>query len=436
MSDLTTTQIFATGEKNITATKMNNIIGGAVIQPDFYASKPTASSVNPTDNLLILSGGAYAQAPFSTVVNSVGASMGPQITAVRLRSFNAIGNPTFEVDQVNVGNTVSNVGNVKIIDRWKTAKTGTMQLSAGRNAAAAGEVLIPGMNFFISSYFFRVTLTTQQASLGATDNFQCFQSIEGSRLRELFGDVHSSQLLVRSSVAGLKFGLCLQDQTSSKSLVKLCTIPSANTWTLITLPNLPIFASGGTWGGTPGIIGYYLMLTLAAGTTLTAPANDTWQNGNFVGAVGQDNFASKPVNSTFDIAFVQHEPGAQCTTPIDCSWQQNYDDCLRYFAKSYDYEIAPGTATFVGGASGWQSSTTFVSCSVRFPKAMAKIPTVIAYNPVGGTANSLRLFGVSYAVSSVSDLGKGGFDGLTAATMPAVVAGQTANFHYTSDTGW
>ena len=61
--------------------------------------------------------------------------------------------------------------------------------------------------------------------------------------RELAGDVHSVSLLVRSSVAGLKFGLILRDSpTTTKTLAKLCTIPSSGTWTLIQLPNNSILA--------------------------------------------------------------------------------------------------------------------------------------------------------------------------------------------------
>src|SRR5258707_7062041 len=140
----------------------------------------------------------------------------------------------------------------------------------------------------------------------------------------------------------------------------MCTIPSPGVWTLIQLPNLPIWSAGGAWGMAPGTAGYTLIICLAAGSTyLTTP--DVWANGSFRGATGMDNILSKPSNSTLQIAFIQHEPGAQCSTPIDCSFGQNYDGdfgCLRYFSKTYDYGTAIATATANGIFSLYNTATT------------------------------------------------------------------------------
>src|SRR6267378_2977839 len=55
----------------------------------------------------------------------------PTIWSARLRSFNAIGNPTFDVDQISVSVISAQTGG-KTIDRWTASKTGTMAISAGR----------------------------------------------------------------------------------------------------------------------------------------------------------------------------------------------------------------------------------------------------------------------------------------------------------------
>ena len=63
--------IFTDGEKGMTAAKMNDIIGGSVIQSDFVASKLLTSTVNPADNLSVLTAGASdAKASFSTITGS------------------------------------------------------------------------------------------------------------------------------------------------------------------------------------------------------------------------------------------------------------------------------------------------------------------------------------------------------------------------------
>ena len=156
-------------------------------------------------------------------------------------------------------------------------------------------VVVPGTSFKITRRFLEFTLATQEASLGAGDFYRFFQAVEGPNWRELNNDVHSLSLLVRSSVANLNFTAYLQQATNAQSLVKLCNIPAANTWTLIQLPNLPVFP-GGFGSDAPGAVGYFMGVTLACGSTYIAPAADTWQSsgtGNFIGAPGMTNFAAQ-----------------------------------------------------------------------------------------------------------------------------------------------
>ena len=434
MADIVTSRIFVDGEKGITAAKLNDITASSVIQPAFYTSKPTASTADPPDVMLLLKAGAYTQVPVSTLAASISNA---QIWATRLRSFNAVGNPSFEVDQRNVGNVVAApVTGALIQDRWAIQKVGTLVASSGRQTAAASEVLVPGTNFAISRNFHRITLTTAQASLGVSDNLMLYTQIEGPQFRELQYDVHSVSLLVRSNVAGLKFGLSIRDPvTVTTSLVKLCTIPSAGTWTLIPLANLPVFPSG-NFSTAPGVLGYLLGICLAAGTTLTAPANDTWQNGNFIGAVGQSNFAASSLGSTLDIAFVQHEPGAICTTLMDKPFTQNYDECLRYYQKSYDYDVALATISSLGNTP-MINAGGFAAGPIKFHKPMAKTPTMTAYDPSTGGINAVRDTNgnVDRVVTGFQSVGKAGFQGI-AVTGATAVVGTFCLLHYIADTGW
>jgi hypothetical protein len=433
MSDIVTSRIFVDGEKGITAAKLNDIVASSVIQPAFYTSKPTASTADPTDVMLLLKSGAYAQVPVSTLANSISNS---QIWSTRLRSFNAIGNPNFEMDQRNIGNVVAAPATGTLIqDRWAIQKAGTLVASSGRQTAAASEVLVPGTNFAISRNFHRLTMTTAQASLGASDNLMLFTQIEGPQFRELQYDVHSISLLVRTSVAGLNFGLSVQDPaTTTKSLVKLCTVPASNTWTLIALPNLPVFPSG-NFSTVPGVLGYLLGICLAAGATMIAPANDTWQNGNFIGAVGQSNFAAGSA-STFDIAFVQHEPGPVCSTFIDKPFSANYDECLQHFQKSYDYATIPGTVTNNGIVMGPVFAGNPPQLWTPFKKRMSKVPSVFAYSPSTGAGNNVRdgTAGIDRATSSPWFPGENGFSGFGTASTNA--ANAIYNFHWVAGTGW
>lgn len=364
----------------------------------------------------------------------------PTIWSARLRAFNSLGNSTFEIDQRNAGAVVTPSNSTGYgyltVDRWMIGNKGTMQVT-GQRITPAAPITIPGTNFPISNAYFRITLTTAQASLAAGNYVQVWTNIEGPQLRELITDVHSVSLLVRSSVANLKFGLNLQDQPSTHCLSKLCTLGAANTWTLLTFPNLPLWTASGAFPLTPGGIGYYLQICLAAASDQTAPANDTWQNATFSGALGQASFAAQAVSSTFDIAYIGHEAGALCTTPQDYPFTKNYDDCLRYMCKSYNYSQALGTAsTGVAPAFFVQSSPasgTAFRGFTPFSKPLAKSPTVTAYHYSTGAANSVNDFGgATLAVSSINSNEK----------VIASVATTTASsyggiyFHYGADTGW
>lgn len=385
------------------------------------------------DGEIALFGGATGKIIRRPVGTEIATQINPSVWAVRLRSYNAVGNPNFEIDQRNVGAGVVGIGAGGFVqDRWKVGKAGTMVLNSTQPVET---VFAPGTNFAVSNNYQAITITTQQASLGANDYLYLRQIVEGSNMRELISDVHSMSLLVRSNVAPLKFGVAFRDGAATRSLCKLCNIPTANVWTLITLPNLPVWGAGGGWSVLPGVAGYEIIITLAAGANFTASSNDSWQTGNFQGAVGQDNFFAKPNGSAFHVAFVQHEPGSGCTSLMDCPWQQNYDDCLRYYSKSYPYATATGTVTFAGAIGNFiVAGAPAAFGGLQWPKRMAKTPSIGIYNPQTGAANVAYdgTSGTSFSVSvaSVSETG------LLQLSGSGMTAFHPLQIHYAADTGW
>ena len=434
MADIVTSRQFTDGERGITAQKLNDIVGSSTIQPAFYSSKPTAPTADPADIALILKAGAFAQVPISSLA---GSATQAQIWDTRLRSFNATGNPNFEVNQY--ANDSGFPGQTKHIDRWNNAySTGAGNWTGTRQTE---KVLIPGTNYCITNTFHRVAVAgSSMGSVAAGDYMYLFQRMEGIQLRELISDVHSLSLLVRSSVAGLKFSVSLQDSPGVWTLAKLCTIPTADVWTLIALPNLPVWTASGSFPISPGSVGCFLNITLVAGSGYIIPSNDVWVNSSTLAAIGADNFLTKPVNSTFDIAFVQHEPGPLCTTLMDKPFTQNLDECLRYYCKSYDYGVKAGT----GSVSGYQTffssqaaTWSFLRGFAPFPRAMAINPTVAIYS-YDGTPGAITGFATDasnfvWPVSSWETSTKGIANLIL--TSPLAQTTYGGGFHYTADTG-
>jgi hypothetical protein len=360
------------------------------------------------------------------------------------RVFNALGNPSFEVTQRNCGALLTNPSFVE--DRWQLQVSGPFTLQAqvmNAGLGAGGGILVPGSNYTISRSFLRVTNQVIHSPLATGDFVQIIQYCEGSVLRELINDVHSVSILYRCSVGNQKFCLAMRDAGSSQSLIKFVTAPAtANTWSVITLPNLPVFPGAGTFSIAPGNVGYYLSLCLAAGTTYQAPATDIWQNGNFIGVAGQSNIGAA-VGTTYDFAFIVHEPGAVCN-PLqahDIDFDANYDRCLRYFQKSYEYGVTPGPGgDHYQGCAVLHPHASYPEAfgEVTFKKTMAKVPTLTPYHVSGGAVNQgLVLYGASYAISGFPWTTDKGFSVVsTSANFAASEAGLWFLFHWKADTGW
>jgi len=355
----------------------------------------------------------------------------PTIWSMRLRSLNCVANPTFEVDQINVGTSVAIGAPLKTCDRWSLTRTGTAvgTVIANQN----NNSLVPGTNFRISRASYDVSITTAQATLAAGDLLYFQQLMEGPQLREIIDDVFSISILCSSTVAPVTFTFSLYEPVSAQSYGKLLTLSTANTKTLLTIPNIPKLPTQTII--TPSVLSLYLRIGLAAGTTYTGGTDNTWTAGNFVCVPTSGNFAANV--ATFSTQFIQLEPGPQATTLIDKPWPQNYDECLRYYWKGWDYDVAPGTGTAAGSSNTWQNSTTSFQTNLRWAKSMAKVPTVTVYNWNTGAANQLLFGGVAYAVSAVGGVSKGGMNSITiSSAAPAPVAGATASVHLTADTGW
>jgi hypothetical protein len=356
------------------------------------------------------------------------------ITSMRLRSYNAVGNPNFEVDQRNAGTGIVNIGSSQfILDRWSFIKVGTMTVNATQSTA---NWVIPGTNYRITSKYLSVVLTGQETSLGASDYLQIRQFMEGPQWRELGGDTHSLSLLVQSSVAPLSFTVSLRDAQggTTKSWVHLCTITSVNTPTLITIPNIAVWPTG-NFTSAPGSIGYVLDINLAVGSGNMAATADVWQSANVIGLSAMDNWCSKALNSVFSIIFVQHEPGPTCTQLMDLDFVTNLSRCQRYFQRSYDYGVLTGAASTSGEVRTWVPLATTTIGGNQFFQPMAKSPTVTCYRADTGGVNAVYDYNAvsGRAVASVNHSMGGIIQiNLTAPTSGAALLG----YQYTADTAW
>jgi hypothetical protein len=184
------------------------------------------------------------------------------------------------------------------------------------------------------------------------------------------------------------------------------------------------------------VVGINIGICLACGTTYTAPVADIWQTGNYLAAPGMSNLFGAA--GSFATAMIQFEPGPICTQLMDLPFSGpngNLEACQRFYAKSYSYPYKAGSVASLG-AIWWLCpvNTTALYTPVRFPRTMAKVPTVTGYSTSTGAANNVYTGASDIAISSVNAVGDAGFGGFNLST--SMTAGFGMNFNYTADTGW
>jgi len=95
-------------------------------------------------------------------------------------------------------------------------------------------------------------------------------------------------------------------------------------------------------------------------------------------------------SATVYISGFQVEVGSVATPFEHRSFGEELAACQRYYTKSYDYSIAPGTAGQTNGGihEPEARNRTGRTLGCRFPQAMRSQPTVKIYSP-GGTVDKV-----------------------------------------------
>jgi len=362
----------------------------------------------------------------------------PVIWSVRQRSYNSLHNPNFEVDQFNTTtNFITTNTSRQSADRW-IRQSPALTAVIGTRIVPINYVTVPGTSTpVVTRSYLEINVSTAQATLGATDYCVFNQVIEGPSARALIGDVTSLSILANSNVLNAKFSLAIRDSTNKVSYVVPVTL-TGNVWQLITFPNIPVFSSANSasYSLLPGAIGYQVSIVLGAGSTYTTPAVNSWQNGNFIAAPGQNFLAT---TGSLLIAFIQHEPGSYCTSLIDCPFQENLLNCQRYFAKSNGYNRATPTSSDwqnIGQFLGQPSAQTVCRLSIAFPVDMAKVPTMTLYDNTTN-AGTLYVDGVGGALAATPALVTTSHCGQASLTTGVTYGANAAVLgQWRADTGW
>ena len=266
------------------------------------------------------------------------------------------------------------------IDRFRTAlNTGTVTTSQSTD--------VPTGEGFSKS--FKVDVTTANTSLSGTNFLHVQQSIEGQNLQMLsYGTSGAKTITLSFFVKSNKTGIyCISLEKTDNTRYDYTaeyTISSANTWekkTITIVPDSNIQASGGAIDNDNGK-GFNLKFVLAAGGDRDNGANNTWNSSTPAHSTSnQVNFLDSTSNEWY-VTGVQLEVGDTATSFEHRSFSEELLRCQRYYCKSYNYSVAPGTATFEGAIHGRNydgSGRSAHPIFVYFPSRMRANPSMTFY---------------------------------------------------------
>jgi hypothetical protein len=261
-------------------------------------------------------------------------------SASNMTGRNRIINGDMRIDQRNAGASVTSTPGFNYpVDRFfiikDTATTGVMTAQQSSIAPAG----------FTNSV--KLTTTTAQASLAATDYVRYSQIIEGYNVADInFGSANAKTVTlsfwVRSSLTGT-FGGSFGNSAWNRTYPFTYTISAADTWEQksITIAG----DTSGTWLTDNGI-GLRVDFGLGVGSTYSGTAG-AWASALYISATGATSVVGTS-GATFYITGVQLEVGSTASEFEHRLYTQEMSLCQRYYEKSGTEALFSGNVTSGG----------------------------------------------------------------------------------------
>jgi len=269
------------------------------------------------------------------------------------------------IDQRNAGASVSVTNtNPYTIDRWQAIG----QSSDGVYSVQQDSSAPVGFN-----YSAKITITTADASIGATQQYLFRQLIEGYNVADLnWGTANAKTVTlsfwVRSSVTGT-FGASIRNAAVNRAYPFTYSISDADTWEQKTVTITG--DTTGTWEKTTST-GLEVVFSLGSGADRLDTAG-AWVAANRTGVTGQTNLIATN-GATWYITGVQLEAGSVATSFERRHYGQELALCQRYFEKVGFGDGSSRYPTLVGYLNATNQQAT-VGVSFVVPKRA--IPTIV-----------------------------------------------------------
>jgi len=352
-------------------------------------------------------------------------------TAGAFSGRNLIINGAQEVDQRGSGSSaIGTLTNGKYItDRWNVRGEGntTGQCSQSANVPDG----------FVNSLLIEVGATAVARS--ANTNRFIRHNMEGYSMRSLRWGTSAAKAAtisfwIKSSLTGT-YSFAFFSGSLDQHYATNYTIDTADTWEFKTI-SVPGPTSG-TFRTDNGLA-LYIQWDLGTGSNYQTSTLNQWASGDKRCSNNAVDFFNT-ANATLRITGIQFEMGEKVTSFEYRSYGDELARCQRYFCKSYNDGVNPGTNTSIGIKSIRNYSSdarSDHSTTCQFPVTMRAAPTVVFYAKGGtqdrfSTGNSTYgVFSGTNTISSASNHGMTGLGGVSLGT--SVSANSFTYFHFTA----
>ena len=253
------------------------------------------------------------------------------------------------------------------------------------------------------SFYTHLTVTSQDASIAAGDIYVLGTVVEGYNIRDfLFGSTSAIQctlsFYVRSSLTGT-FSGSITNGAGNRSYPFTYTIVTASTW-----ERKSITLTGDQTGAWPKANenGMTIYWDLGTGSTYQGTAN-TWAATLYLAVAGSQQVITSTSN-TWDITGVQLEVGPMVSSYEFVPMPILLHQCQRYYEKSYDSGIVPGTNTltsiFTIASNLIGAGTT--AAFHQFSVDKRTTPTVVNYDRVGASGKISTITAAAVIANNVA----------------------------------
>ena len=292
----------------------------------------------------------------------------------------------------NTTATTVNTNDVYTLDRFKAWASGGGVFTVTQSSTAP-----TGFN---NSAL--ITVTTADASIAAGDNYRFAQAIEGYNIADFgFGTASASTVTlsfwVRSNITGT-FGGSLYSVGGTRAYVFNYTINAANTFEYKTVTIAG--DTSGTWG-TVNSTGITVYFDLGSGSNYEN-ATGSWVAAEKFRTSGNATLIST-LSNTWYITGVQLEKGSTATSFDYRPYGTEVSLCQRYYEKSYNLDVVPGTSGAAGGTgfggSNTGTTTGFLGTSFVSYKVTKRVAgTITGWDNAGAIGKASRFqLGISGA---------------------------------------